>query len=263
MKTMLLGCDPEIFLVDAAGALVSAIDKIGGTKEMPRPIRGLGKGFAVQEDNVALEYNIPASGSPEEFTANINKVMASLHKEVNGLGLAFSKLSAASFPEKELADPRALEFGCDPDFNAWTGLINPKPKATDASLRSCGGHVHIGAEMKDSAAVIRRCDLFLGVPSTIQDNGLLRKKLYGKRGAFRPKPYGCEYRTLSNYWVFDDTLINWVWQNTRLALDAEHYPVEEDDKTIQLAIDDGDTEAAMFLIKKWQIPVVTQQAVRV
>jgi hypothetical protein len=28
-----------------------------------------------------------------------------------------------------------------------------------------------------------------------------RRKLYGKPGAFRPKPYGCEYRVLSNAWV--------------------------------------------------------------
>lgn len=258
---MKLGCDPEIFLVDAAGALVSAIDKIGGSKDMPRPIHGLGKGFAVQEDNVALEYNIPASASAEEFVSNINKVMGALRKEVSGMGLAFARLSAASFPAQELADPRALEFGCDPDYNAWTGKVNPKPKAPDPSLRSCGGHVHVGADIEDIEAFIRRMDLYLGVPSTIQDDGLLRKQLYGKRGAFRPKPYGCEYRTLSNYWVFDDALIKWVWNNTQLALDAGHYPVEEDDKIIQLAIDEGNTEAAMFLIKKWQIPVVTQQGV--
>lgn len=256
MTPMKLGCDPEIFLIDAAGALVSAIDKIGGTKDMPRPIKGLGKGFAVQEDNVALEYNIPASSTPDEFVSNINKVMAALRKEVGGMGLAFSKLSAASFPASQLEDPRALEFGCDPDFNAWTLGINPKPKAPDAALRSCGGHVHVGADVDDVPALIRRMDLFLGVPSALMDQGLLRKSLYGKRGAFRKKPYGGEYRTLSNFWIFDDALIKWVWQNTRLALDAGQYTVEEDDNTILSAIDDGNVEAAMFLVKKWQIPTV-------
>jgi hypothetical protein len=33
------------------------------------------------------------------------------------------------------------------------------------------------------------------------DKDTERRKLYGKPGAFRPKPYGCEYRVLSNAWV--------------------------------------------------------------
>lgn len=255
MKRMTLGCDPEIFLVDAQANLVSAIEKIGGSKAIPRPLRKLGKGFAVQEDNVALEYNIPPASSPDEFVAHINKIMTHLGQEVGGMGLAFSKLSAAIWPEDQLQHPAAQEFGCDPDFDAWTESVNPRPSAPDKRLRSCGGHVHVGADIPNVPAFIRRMDLFLGVPSQLQDNGLLRKQLYGKRGAFRPKPFGCEYRTLSNYWIFDNNLIAWVWQNTQLALDAEQLKVEEDDKIIMSAINDGNNEAAKFLINKYQIPL--------
>lgn len=255
MRKMLLGCDPEIFLIDANANLVSAIDKIGGSKAIPRPLPKLGKGFAVQEDNVALEYNIPASASADEFAKNINKIMSHLSKEVSGMGLAFSLLSAAVFPPEQLNHPRALEFGCDPDFNAWTCGINPKPKANDPGLRSCGGHVHIGADIQDIPEFIKRCDLFLAVPSQLQDTGILRKQLYGKHGAFRQKPYGAEYRTLSNYWIFDEALIKWVWQNTQLALDAEHLKVDEDQEAIFAAIDDGDDNAAKYLINKYNIPL--------
>ena len=75
---LFIGADPEIFLVDThTHALVSAIDRIGGSKEEPRPLP-LGDGFAVQEDNVALEYNIPASDSAEKLVENIGKAMQHL-----------------------------------------------------------------------------------------------------------------------------------------------------------------------------------------
>lgn len=256
MTKFSIGADPELFLTDAAGALISAIDRIGGSKEFPRHLPELGRGFAVQEDNVALEYNIPASNSPEELAENINKIMKYLREQVAGMGLQFSQASAAVFPEQQLMHPMALEFGCDPDFNAWTGDVNPKPKADDHRLRSCGGHVHIGTKLSDVAATIRRCDLMLGVPSTLQDNGFLRKSLYGKRGAFRPKPYGAEYRTLSNYWIFDNKTIEWVFKNTRLAVESQHLKVEEDDNAIFDAIDNNNLDAAKWLVAKYNIPMV-------
>lgn len=228
---MRLGCDPECFLVDAAGAFVSAIGKIGGSKHAPRPIPSLGIGYAVQEDNVALEFNIPPANNEDAFVDHITKVKSFLEKEVNSMGLAFSRASAVSFPEIELLDPRSQEFGCDPDFNAWTMKRNPRPQAEDKNLRSCGGHVHVGTDDKslNRALAVRYMDLFLGVPSVFMDSGILRKSLYGGPGAFRFKPYGFEYRTLSNYWIFDDALIRWVWRNTQRALD------ETDKQSIDIA----------------------------
>jgi len=258
MKQLFVGADPEIFLVNAvSGALTSAIGRIGGSKYEPRQLP-LGHGFAVQEDNVALEYNIPASDSQQSLVDNINKAMTHLLEMVGQQGLSFSRESAAFFPEDQLQHPAALEFGCDPDFNAWSGKMNPRPKAADATLRSCGGHVHIGTDTTglDRAALMRRCDLFLGVPSQLMDNGHLRKKLYGKAGAFRPKPYGAEYRTLSNYWIFRPELVAWVYQNTRLALDAEHLPVEEEKEAILDAINHNNSAAARHLVDKYNIPMV-------
>ena len=35
----------------------------------------------------------------------------------------------------------------------------------------------------------------------LMHNDPLRRKLYGRAGRFRVKPYGLEYRTLDNYWL--------------------------------------------------------------
>jgi len=128
--------------------------------------------------------------------------------------------SAVSFPEEELNTPEAQLFGCEPDYNAWTKKINPKPVTEDENLRSAGGHIHVGSDVakRDAIAVIRAMDLFLGVPSVAMDKGTLRRKLYGKAGSFRPKPYGAEYRTLSNFWIFSDELIQWAYDGTQAAL---------------------------------------------
>ena len=260
-----LGADPEIFLQDASLAFISAIDKVGGTKDAPRPLP-IGDGFAVQEDNVAIEYNIPASDSRLAFTNNIGKAMSYLSDFVSQYGLQFSQASATLFPQAQLADPRALEFGCDPDFNAWrNGKRNPRPKAGDATLRTCGGHVHVGGvngnPFKSEAEVIsfiKHMDLFLGIPSVLMDNGQLRKELYGKAGAFRFKPYGCEYRSLSNFWVFDAKLTDWVWDTTAMAMDAwqrNAFDIDEDRKLILESINNNNRLMAERLVDKYSLRV--------
>lgn len=255
---MFIGCDPEIFLCDAAEGLVSAIHRIGGSKAFPRQLVELGEGFAVQEDNVALEFNIPAANSKDKFRENIKKIMSFLKIEIKEQGLSFDMRASALFPEEQLQDPAAMEFGCDPDFNAWNdGKINPKPKAVDFNLRSCGGHVHVGHTFTGRADIIsfiQRADLFLGVPSVLMDSDQQRRQLYGKPGSFRFKPYGCEYRTLSNFWIFDDSTIDWVYDNTALALNSDINAAAER-KNILAAIG-GDVLMAEKLIEKYNIPYV-------
>ncbi len=256
------GADPELFLIDTEGKLRASCGLIGGTKAHPQPLVALGEGFAVQEDNVAIEFNIPPASSAKEFQESIRKTMTHLLDSVGMMyGFRLSTLSAASFPIEELHSPAAQEFGCEPDFNAWTGNKNPRPKADDKTLRSCGGHVHVGFDRKlvDSKQLIKAMDLFLGVPSVIMDSGELRKTLYGKAGAYRDKPaYGVEYRTLSNFWVNDDRLIKWVWDNTEKAVQAveSQFALDDYKDSILDAINNNNREAAIHLINTVNLEVL-------
>jgi hypothetical protein len=260
MQRFKLGADPELFLKDAADAFVSSIGLIGGSKQHPLPLP-IGDGFAVQEDNVALEYNIPPSASRDDLITNINRAMVCLTEGIAPLGLKFARESAVLFPEDQLKDPRAREFGCEPDFDAWKdGAVNPRPKADDHRLRSCGGHVHIGLDGKHTKAEIERLmrmmDLCLAVPATVLDDGHLRKQLYGKRGAFRYKPYGAEYRVLSNFWTLENKLIGWVWDATSMAVDAwqnKKIDVDAEDKAIEEAVNNNNREVAMQLKDKYNL----------
>jgi hypothetical protein len=254
-----IGADPEIFVQDAH-SLRSIIGKVGGTKLAPLPL-ALGDGYAVQEDNVAMEFNIPPAGTKEQFIHSISSTVNFLSAMVRDMhGFTVCNLSAASFPDRELANEQAWIFGCDPDFNAWTGGMNPRPHSEDKNLRSCGGHVHIGIEnaTKDmTVRAIKACDLYMGVPSVLMDMGEKRKQLYGKAGAFRFKPFGVEYRTLSNFWVFNNNLIDWVYDNTSRALDAVQNGFDFDAVAgaIQHAINLNDKELAMQLVNDYQLDV--------
>lgn len=261
MKNLKLGCDPEAFLENAMGELRSSIGLIGGSKHAPMPLP-LGDGYAVQEDNVALEFNIPPASNANEFINSINKTLGFLSGVVEEhYGLKIGRMSAASFPESELQSPAALEFGCDPDFNAYTGKKNPKPSAADKNLRSCGGHIHIGYDKSLAPVdrVIRMMDLHVGVPSVLMDDGDLRKQLYGKAGAYREKDYGVEYRTLSNFWIFEEKLIGWAWNNTERAVEAAVAQLtlsQDDEARIVSCINNNDKALAQNLVQQFNLGIV-------
>lgn len=259
-QNIMLGCDPELFMADITGKLRASCGLIGGSKEHPLPLP-IGEGFAVQEDNVAIEFNIPPARNADEFVASIKKAMVFLNDAVDTMhGFKLVNLSAASFPKDQLEHDKAKVFGCDPDFNAWTGDRNPRPSADDPTLRSCGGHVHVGFDksVMSGQAIMRTMDLFLGVPSVLMDKGELRKQLYGKAGAYREKPYGYEYRTLSNFWVWDDRLVSWVWENTERAVEAvgAQFVVDEHKDRILEAINNNNKKVAEELVKEFNLEVL-------
>ncbi len=250
-KFMRLGADPEVFLMDNTGKHISAIGLINADKWNPLQIKGMPKGFTLQEDNVSLEYGIPPAANADEFVAHIQAVM-NKSKEWIG-GLTFSKLSCTIFEADQMKHPLAHVFGCEPDFNAWTQEVNLKPTPPHEFMRSAGGHVHV--ETPDDAGLMARyMDLYLGVPSVLMDEGTERKQLYGKKGAFRPKPYGLEYRVLSNFWIFDEKLIRWVWKATQKACESK-VEIDELETYIDSAINDGDKDMAELLVKEYDLDV--------
>jgi hypothetical protein len=249
---MRLGADPEVFLEDEAGKPRSAIGYILADKHNPLQIEGMAQGFTLQEDNVALEYGIPPASTAEEFDAHIANVMEKSKEWVKGL--KFSKLSCTLFPKEELQHPLAHIFGCEPDFDAWTGKENQKPEPPDPTMRSAGGHVHVETK-KDKRDLIKKMDLYLSVPAVRMDQGAERKKLYGKAGAYRPKSYGVEYRSLSNFWIFDQPLRMWVWRQTERALNSK-IMIDEYEDFIKIAVNDNDVNMADALINEFHLEVL-------
>jgi hypothetical protein len=249
------GADPEVFLINNQGKFLSIIGKIGANKHNPKQIEGMEQGFTLQEDNVALEFGIPPATTAKEFSDHIERVMkAGLSTLPNTM---FSTFSCVKFPKDQMKDPEAFVFGCEPDFNAWTGAINDKPQPPHPFMRTAGGHIHIETQ-KSKDRVIQACDLFLGIPSVLMDSaGGPRRSIYGGAGANRPKPYGVEYRTLSNFWIFKPELREWAWRGAeRAEQEAEQLDLTEFGQQIQMCINQGNKRLAEKFVKKFNLEVL-------
>ncbi len=222
----IIGCDPELMIVDGKKNLKSCIPLIEGSKHSPLKIN---KG-AVLSDNVNFEFNVTPEQDINRFIENIGTV---LHQSVGLLGKDYSFIvrASANFPSSELEDIRAREFGCEPDYNAWTlETNNMDAGAANASLRSAGGHIHIGATQETKflyddmgkVRMIKAMDTVAGIISLLLDKdptSALRRSLYGKAGSHRPKDYGVEYRAIGNFWVNSPKLVKLVYDLTAVAVE--------------------------------------------
>jgi len=232
MKPILLGSDPELFLADESNKLVSAIGKFPGDKYAPHSLPQLGKGYAIQVDNVLVEYNIPPVAKRRQWEEAHKKMLDYITAESAKQGLHPVIAASAIMPESELEHPMARVFGCEPDFNAWEKELNPAPGAIDPNLRSAGGHIHIGIELSDIQKInfVRFLDLVIGSISILKDPDTRRAELYGRPGAMRFKPYGVEYRTVSNFWLGDENSRNEIFRYVMYCAQYHTYKSYENRK---------------------------------
>lgn len=219
VPTPLIGCDPELF-VTVDGVPKSAFGLVPGTKKDPFKVPC----GAIQVDGMALEFNIDPAKTENEFVTNIQTVMRQLRQHVPPK-YKFHIVPSVTFNGNHLRvqPDEAKELGCEPDFNAYTLKENPRPNSR-TTLRTASGHIHIGLEKNADvtkeeqlikyAVLAKHLDLFLGLRSLEWDKDQTRRRLYGNPGAFRLKPYGMEYRVLSNGWLNRESLVRFIYQQT-------------------------------------------------
>lgn len=214
-----IGTDTE-FIITHRLQPVSVVNKLGGTKERPLPIPH----GALQEDNVLAEINITPAKSFEEWDSNISAVINELADRLKKqYDYHISEHASIEYPSFELLSEQAQAFGCDPDYNAWTGEMNSPPELPKGreGFRSAGGHVHVSYENVTNSRSIRLCkiiDSILGVQSVVYDRNTERRQLYGQAGAMRFKEYGVENRVLSNFWIFSTQGRRWVYDSLMVCL---------------------------------------------
>lgn len=212
-----IGCDPEFALFDKqTKSYVSAHDLIPGTKAQPHKVDG----GAIQVDGVMVEFNIDPAKTADEFADNIEKVMTALRKYLpaDRYVFMFDPIVVYDRAYFEGLPDSVKELGCSPDFNAWKGGgINqsPVPVPFLPTMRTCSGHIHIGwtdgadttdpSHLWDCRTIIRLLDCALLHHLDDADPDRIRRMMYGKAGAFRPKPYGVEWRVPSNFWLHSRT----------------------------------------------------------
>lgn len=267
MEGLTFGADPELFVVNPNGEPVSAAGMIPGTKQEPYKVEG----GAVQVDGMAAEFNIDPVTNYKDWKKNIEGVRKQL-AEMLPNGYKLVAVPTAKFSEDVwFSTPDdAKILGCSPDYNAWQKSVNPAPGGVDF-VRHAGGHIHVGwtnnADTTDEAYVnscidlVRQLDWFLAAWSVTKDPDTARRRAYGKAGAMRFKPYGVEYRTLSNFWLDTDKdpyILLEVWNRMQSAINhmsqlfmPQSY--ESYSKHLITSINDSDVS---YMLKNFTFPIL-------
>lgn len=252
-KDILLGTDPEVFIEDKNGEIVSAVGLIQGTKYEPFPIDD--EGHFIQIDNIAFEFNIPPCATAEDYVKHINYVKNYLEVVANSHGYTLSKKASGEINPIHLQTEESQTFGCEPDLNVYLKDLN-LPVDTNTNLRCVGGHVHISYPnntFEKSERIVKMFDILLTLPSLLIDNDVRRRELYGKAGSFRLKDWGVECRALSNFWIHDDSLIKWVFEQTvkvvNIVLEDKDAPyIDNFSERVREAIDKNSKVKAQKLL---------------
>lgn len=225
MDGILIGTDPEIFIMDKKTKdFVSAHNYFPGTKDAPFSVRD----GAIQVDGVAAEFNITPSDNFIDFAgriASVTTVMRTiLENQDPDLELVVTPTATFSREYFDTLPEETKKLGCSPDYNAWTKRMNEPPK-TSEPFRTGAGHIHVGwlddtyADVTDEdeflplcRKIVKTMDASLFVMSQAWDDDRKRRSLYGRKGAFRPKLYGLEYRVLSNMFLYKPAIVEWVFE---------------------------------------------------
>lgn len=223
---MKLGIDPEFFVFNSSNKPINAIRVLSNTKENSLILNG----SRFYHDNVLLEYNIEPAKNYEEFDKFVQFAMTNLLKITEGYKVSLQ--AHAEFEPEELSFKNAKEYGCVPDYDAYTLVQNDLPSKVLAktNARTAGGHIHIGGEGTDAVChpflkpmFVFMLDLFVGIPSVLIDNStesFRRRQYFGAAGSHRDKPYGLEYRVLSPFWLRTPSTIKLIYNLVEFVFES-------------------------------------------
>ena len=216
------GSDPEL-MIFRDGEPWSAIGIIQGNIENRINING----HQFYYDNVLAECAIKPGNTKKEVVENFRDCLKIFADMVRPLELVTQ--ASATFSNSQLSHQDARRVGCEKDFCAYEmkQKEGPVKEILNGNLRSCGGHIHLGADILTSDGpepilAVYMLDLFLGVPSLWIDNdptSSKRRSLDGHAGRYRVKSYGIEYRPLGNFWLKSPKLVELIYDLAMFSVD--------------------------------------------
>jgi hypothetical protein len=137
-----------------------------------------------------------------EFNHQRERVLESLLEEKRDYGVRFHRKEQDVWGDVGGMSIEGLEMS-GLTLSAYSKPIFAKP---NPNIFSAGGHIHVGGgyvkmlSYEQLKALIREIDqVVLPLCQAVESEaGKLRREVYGFPGEFRVKPYGFEYRSLSN-----------------------------------------------------------------
>jgi hypothetical protein len=289
----MLGCDPEFFFADSKSGKVIGSEKIlkKSDKERCLVIDGV-----QAELNPAPSFcRQLLAGSIQTCFIQLRNAL-----KARGIDAVVKVDSLVDITQAELdsLSEGCQVFGCAPSTNIYSEGENKTSKIkVDAKKylkRSAGGHIHLGnafstylnqtqfpehGEYAEYVKIAKRIeqalkkspDIMIAVLDIVVGNTCVlmdrsegnkeRRANYGRAGEYRLKPYGIEYRSLSNFWLRSYQLMSFVTGLCRFAVHCVSESTPENDyvkalfdavprKDIVKAINENNFELALENFKK-------------
>lgn len=212
---MYIGADPELFITTPDGAFV----------EGKEALKSVSINDEITPDGVQVELHPRPQHCAALFGTNINGLLLRLNRQLKASNLKVAQQTTVSIPPEQLRkmSKEARKLGCMPSKNLYDSSATVKV-SRGFTGRSCGGHLHFSnlpAAAGSNEEAVKKLDYIVGNFSVMVDpdaGAAERRKVYGRAGEYRDKPYGFEYRTLSNFWLRAFPLTSMVFQMSREAL---------------------------------------------
>lgn len=230
--TLTLGTDPEFFVGNQDGALLPAYTFLA-SKQAARPDS---RGMKYFWDGFQAEMTTPVEECPQSLSHHIQHGLQRLLHAARRVtpNAHLLPLSTMEVPEatRQTAEERHVQLGCDPSLNIYGMGGRPAGSGRNLAHRFAGGHIHFGVkeafqmnpEEDDSLReMVSMLDAVVGVWSVAalaKYESPIRRQYYGLAGEFRFQPWGFEWRTLSNAWLYHPALCNLTLDMARACVFA-------------------------------------------
>lgn len=242
----LRGSDPEIF-VFSEGKLLPAFkflpeERLVKSKSPDNPHPYF--------DGFQAEFSMPAAACHDTLVANFFSKLKQLRSAAVASGapnitLVPKDVVEVSLEELSQAIGNAADLGCSPSENAYGATYEPLviPEPHKHPLRYAGCHLHF-SQYSDLSSIpqlsrthllpsispdniAKVMDQILGVALTALGRDLedpRRRQAYGRPGEYRiPGPYRFEYRTPSNFILWNPALVHFALDLGRWAFSLAHF----------------------------------------
>jgi len=202
------GADPELFVTNEAGIPVPPVQLLPNVKV----VTSFGEEGGVNRDGIAFELNPAPSTDPYSVSNRMHKLLQVGMQRMAEVGLKAIRNVEVTIGQG--LEPDVYEFGCSPDFNAYTRSQNRVPvDPAKYMLRHAGGHITMGLpegvnlKWEEVCELVKLFDYWAGLRSLqwSQSGSAERRKVYGAAGCFRwnEEKRIVEYRTPDAGWLWN------------------------------------------------------------
>lgn len=232
---------------------------IKGTKEQPLKTKN---GY-LQWDNAMLECATPVYDNKKDFVDGVRSVLTD-SKQFIPPEIVPVFTDIMKYEMTTIMCPELQLFGCDPDMNAWTELVNMIPEHfSGVPYRTAGFHVHLDTKHKENMIKVLDFTVALPLLRHEKDSDFNRRIMYGGAGAWRDKKYGVEWRVLSPVVVKSKKVLGELWDLVERTQDEKifnHYLQYINSsqglrEIIQTTINNKDFKTANALCKEYDLYV--------